>query len=72
MIEIVMDDIEPAKLKTLNNEQRSLLRNMMKYALRNVSVTEIEQPNTKESNQKLWSLLWQLRPSNTLSTAIST
>ena len=62
MIEIVMDDIEPAKLKTLNNEQRSLLRNMMKYALRNVSVTEIEQPNTKESNQKLWSSPWQFRP----------
>ncbi len=62
MIEIVMNDIEPAKLKTLNNEQRCLLRNMMKYILRNVSVTEIEQPNTKESNQKPWSSPWQLRP----------
>ena len=53
MIEFVMNDIEPATLRTLNNEQRSLLRNVMKYTFRNVSVTEIEQPNTQVSNQKL-------------------
>ena len=62
MIEIVMNDIEPATLKTLNNEQRSLLRNVMKYTFRNVSVIEIEQPNTQVSNQKLWISPWQLRP----------
>jgi hypothetical protein len=52
MIEIVMNDIEPATLRTLNNEQRSLLRNVVKYTFRNVSVTEIEPPNTQVSNQK--------------------
>ena len=53
MIEILINDIEQAMLNTLNNEQLSQLRKVLEYTFRNVSVTENEQTNTKESNTEL-------------------
>ena len=53
MIEILINDIEQAMLNVLNNEQLSQLRKVLEYTFRNVSVTENEQTNTKESNTEL-------------------
>lgn len=53
MIEILINDIEQAMLNVLNNEQLSQLRKVLEYTFRNVSVTENERTNTKESNTEL-------------------